>query len=108
MVESMQATNVNLQTINANLQALTISVQSNTMKVDKLDIRLKKLESPKNSNSWEASSSQVKIPKEPFNDRPNSLNFIPSNDHYPRDRTKYQYNQVRVDIPMFKGSDDPK
>ena len=108
MVESMQATNVNLQTINANLQAVTVCVQSNTMKVEQLDIRLKKLESPKKSNSWEASSSQVKIPKEPINDHPNSSNFVPYNDHHPRDRTDYQYNQVRVDIPMFKGSDDPK
>ena len=78
------------------------------MKIDQLDMRLQKLEFPKKSNSWEASSSQVKTPKEPINDRPNSSNFVPYNDHYPRDRTDYQYNQVRVDIPMFKGSDDPK
>ena len=87
---------------------LTISVQSNSMKNDQLDMRLQKLEPPKKSNSWEASSSQVKIPKEPINDCHNSSNFIPYNDHHPRDRTDYQYNQVRVDIPMFKGSDDPK
>ena len=84
------------------------NIQTLNIKFDQHDIRLKKLESPKKSNSWEASSSQVEIPKEPINDHPNSSNFVPFNDHYPRDRTEYQYYQVRVDIPMFKGSDDPK
>ena len=75
------------------MEALTTSVQSNNMKIDQIDMRPQKLESPKMANSWEASSSQVKIPKEPINDRPNSSNFVPYNDHYPRDRTDYQYNQ---------------
>ena len=88
--------------------ALMEKMEANNMKIDQLDMRLQKIESPKKSNSWEASSSQVKIPKELINDRPNSSNFVPYNDHYPRDRTDYQYNQIRVDIPMFKGSDDPK
>ena len=61
-------------------------------KIDQLDMRLQKLESPKKFNSWEASYSQVKIPKKPINDRPNSSNFVPYNDHYPRDRTDYHYN----------------
>ena len=82
--------------------------QSIHIKLDQLENRTKNLESPDESNSWEASSSQIEIPKEPVNDHPNSSNFVPSNDHYPRDRTDYQYNQVRVDIPMFKGGDDPK
>ena len=58
------------------MDSLTISVQSNNMKNDPLDMRLQKLETPKKSNSWEASSSQVKIPKEPINYRPNSSNFF--------------------------------
>ena len=89
-------------------RALMERVDAILIKLDQHEIRLQKLETPKKSNSWEASSSQVKIPKEPINDRPNSSNFLPYNDHYPRDRTDYQYNQVRIDIPMFKGSDDPK
>ena len=33
---------------------------------------------------------------------------MPSNDYYPNDRIEYQYNEVRVGIPMFKEVDDPK
>ena len=58
-----------------NMQALTISVQSLHNKFDQHEIRLQELEYPKKSNSWEASSSQVKIPKEPINDPPNFSNF---------------------------------
>ena len=31
-----------------------------------------------------------------------------SNDHYPKDRIDYQYNKVRVEIPMSVEVDDPK
>ena len=89
-------------------RGLLESMQSINIKLDQQDNRIKNLESPKKSNSWEASSSQKKFSKEPINDHPNSSNFVPSNDHYPRNRTDYQYNQVRLDIPMFKGGDDPK
>ena len=89
-------------------RALLESMQSINIKLDQQDSRIKNLESPKKSNSWEASSSQKKFSKEPSNDHPNSANFLPSNDHYPSDRTDYQYNQVRLDIPMFKGRDDLK
>ena len=143
MIESMQATNVNLQATNANfqalinevdqhhkedenleyleepmpswagellesLEALTISVQSNNMKIDQLDMRLQKLESLDESNSWEDNSPQIEIPKEPINDPPNFSNFVASNDQYLRDMTDYEYNEVRVDIPMFVAVDDPK
>ena len=83
-------------------------MQAINIKLDQQDNRIKNLESPKKSNSWETCSSQRKFSREPLNDHPNSSNFVPSNEHYPRDRTDYQYNQVRVDIPMFKGGDDPK
>ena len=33
---------------------------------------------------------------------------MPSNDQYLRDMTDYEYNEVRVDIPMFVEVDDPK
>ena len=96
----------NMQTLTISVQANSASLQSLHKKFDQHEIRLQKIESPKKSNSWEASSSQVKIPKEPTNDHLNSSKFVPYNDHPPRDRTDYQYNQVRVDIHMFKGSDD--
>ena len=121
LLESMQAINIKLdqqdirlknlesaKTMPSWARALLESMQAITIKFDQHDIRLKNLESPKKSNSWEASSSQIKIPKEPINAHHNSSNFVSSNDHYTRDRTDYQYNQVRVYIPMFKGGDDPK
>ena len=98
----------NVQANSVSMQAISVSLQSLHNKFDQHEIRLQKLESPKKSNSWEASSSQVKIPEEPINDHLDSSNVVPSNDHYLRDRTDYQYNQVRVDISMFKGSDGPK
>ena len=91
-----------------SLEALTISVQSNTMILDRLDNTLKNLESPDESEFWEDDSPQIEIPKEPINDHLNFSNFVPSNDQYLRDMTNYQYNEVRVDIPMFKEVDDPK
>ena len=91
-----------------NVQANSVSMQAINRRLDQLENNSKNEDSPKKSNPWEASSSQRRNSKEPINDHPNSSNFIPSNDHYPRDRTEYQYNQVRVDIPMFKGGDDPK
>ena len=67
-----------------NVQANSVSLQSLHNKFDQHEIRLQKLESPKKSNSWEASSSQVKIPKGPISDHPNSSNFVPYNDHHPK------------------------
>ena len=84
------------------------SMQAINMRLDQLENKSKNEESPKKSSPWEASSSQRRNSKDPVNDHPNSSNFTPPNEHYPRDRTEYQYNQVRVDIPMFKGGDDPK
>ena len=78
------------------------------MKIDYLDMRLQKLASPKMANSWEDNSPQIEIPKEPINDHLDSSNVVPSNDCYPNDRIDYQYNEVRVDIPMFKEVNDPK
>ena len=89
-------------------RALLESMQAINIKLDQQESRIKNLESPKKPNSWEASSSQRKFSRDPINDNPNSSTFAPSNEHYPRDRTDYQYNQVRVDIPNFKGGDDPK
>ena len=43
-----------------------------------------------------------------IDDPPNFSNFVPSNDQYLRYMTDYQYNEVRVDIPMIKEVDDPK
>ena len=76
--------------------------------IDQLDMRLRKLESLDESNSWEDNSPQIEITKEPINDHLDFSNVVPSNDHYPRDMIDYQYNEVRVDIPMFKEVDDPK
>ena len=70
-------------------RALLETTQAINIKLDQQDNRIKNLESPKKSNSWEASSSQRKFSKEPINDHPNSSNFIPSNENYPRDRTDY-------------------
>ena len=56
----------------------------------------------------EDNSPQIEIPKEPINDHLDSYNVVPSNDHYLRDMTDYQYNEVKVDIPMIKEVDDPK
>ena len=178
MIESMQATNVNLQATNANLQALideidqhdhenqnlesleepmpswardlleslqafSVSVQSLhskfdqhdnedenlesieepmpswartllediqalDIKLDQHDIRLKNLESLDESDSLEDNSPQIEIPKGPINDHLDSSNVVPSNDYYPRYMIDYQYNEVRMDIPMIKEVDDPK
>ena len=79
MIESMQATNVNLQATNANLQALIDEVDQHDKEdenlesleepiptwaralmeeIDQLDMRLQKLESLDESNSWEDNSPQ--------------------------------------------------
>ena len=76
--------------------------------IDQIDMRLQKLESQDESNSWEDNSPQIEIPDEPINDYPHFSNFVPSNDYYLRDMTDYQYNEVKVDIPMIKEVDDPK
>ena len=54
------------------------------------------------------SSPQIEIPKEPINDYLDFSNVVPSNDYYPRDMIDYEYNEVKVDIPMIKEVDDPK
>ena len=56
----------------------------------------------------EDNSPQIEIPKEPINDHLDSYNVVPSNDQYLRDMTDYEYNEVRVDMPMFVEVDDPK
>ena len=84
------------------------SMQSIITKLDQYINRTENLESPKESNSWEANSPQIEIPKEPINDPPNFSNFVLSDDHYPKDRIDYQYNKVRVEIPIFVEVDDPK
>ena len=101
LIDSVEATNV-------YMQAVTISIQSLHSKFDQVDNTLKNLESPDESNSWEDNSPQQKILKEPINDHLDSSNVVPSNNHYPKDSIDYQYNEVRVDIPMFKEVDDPK
>ena len=91
-----------------SLQAFSISVQSLHNKFDQHDIRLKNLEPPDESDFLEDNSPQIEIPKEPINDHLDSYNVVPSNDQYLRDMTDYEYNEVRMDIPMFKEVDDPK
>ena len=78
------------------------------IKLDQHDIRLKNLEPPDESDFLEDNSPQIEIPKEPINDHLDSYNVFPSTDQYLRDMTDYEYNEVSVDIPMFKEVDDPK
>ena len=82
--------------------------QSFTIQLDQIDHRIKKLESPDESDFWEDNSPQIEIPEEPINDHLNFSNFVHSNDYYPKDRNDYQYEEVRVGIPMIKEVDDPK
>ena len=89
-------------------KTLSEDIQDLDIKLDQHDIRLKNLESLDESDSWEDSSPQIEIPDEPINDYPHFSNFVPSNDYYVRDMTDYQYNEVKVDIPMIKEVDDPK
>ena len=84
------------------------SLQALVNKFDQHDIRLKNLEPPDESDFLEDNSPQIEIPKEPINDHLDSYNVVPSNDQYLRDMTDYEYNEVRVGIPMFKEVDDPK
>ena len=91
-----------------SLETLSTSVQANTILLDRLDNNLKNLESPDESKFWEDDSPQIEIPKEPINDHLDFSNVVPSNDYYPRDMIEYQYNEVKVDIPMIKEVDDPK
>ena len=89
-------------------RTLLEDIQDLDIKLDQHDIRLKNLESLDESDSWEDSSPQIEIPEEPINDYPHFSNFVPCNDYYLRDMTDYQYNEVKVDIPMIKEVDDPK
>ena len=82
--------------------------QSFSIQLDQIDHCIKKLESLDDSDSWEDSSPQIEIPKEPINDYLDFSNVVPSNDYYPRDMIDYEYNEVKVDIPMIKEVDDPK
>ena len=56
----------------------------------------------------EDNSPQIEIPKEPINNHLDSYTAVPSNDQYLREMTDYQYNEVKMDVPMFKEVDDPK
>ena len=89
-------------------RTLLEDIQDLDIKLDQHDIRLKNLESLDESDSWEDSSPQIESPKEPINDHLDFSDVVPSNDYYPRDMTDYEYNEVRVDIPMFVEVDDPK
>ena len=136
MIESMQATNVKLQSTNANLQALIDEVdqhdhenenlesleepmpswaremiekiQTMNLRLDRLENTRNNKESPEESNFWEDNAPQIEIPKEPINDHLDFSNVVPSNDYYPNDRIDYEYNEVRMDIPMIKEVDEPK
>ena len=90
------------------MQVLTISAQTFNIAVDQFNISLKNPESPDESDFWEDNSPQIEIPKEPINDHLDFSNVVPSNDYYPRDMIDYQYNKVRMDIPMIKEVDDKK
>ena len=129
LLESLQAFSVSVQSLHdkfdqhdnedENLESieepmpswartLLEDIQALDSKLDQHDIRLKNLESLDESDSWEDSSPQIEIPKEPINDDLNFSNFMPSNDYYPNDKTDHQYNEVKMGIPMIKEVDDPK
>ena len=129
LIESLEALNIRMQALiskfdkhdneDENLESLEEPMpswartlleneQSFTIQLDQIDHRIKKLESPDESEFWEDDSPQIEIPKEPINDHLDSYNVVPSTDYYLRDMTDYEYNEVRVDIPMFKEVDDPK
>ena len=129
LIESLEALNIRMQALiskfdqndneDENLESLKEPMpswartllendQSFTVQLDQIDHRIKKLESPDESEFWEDDSPQIEIPKEPINDHLDSYNVVPSTDYYPMDMTDYKYNEVRLDIPMFKEVDDPK
>ena len=89
-------------------KTLSEDMQSFTIKLDQMENRIKNLESPDESDFWEDNSPQIEIPEEPIHDHLDFSKVVPSNDYYPKDRIDYQYNEVRLDIPMFKEIDDPK
>ena len=114
-VEEMQALNRKLNqhdNEDENLESLEEPIptwaRALMEEIDQIYMRLQKLESLDESNSWEDNSPQIETPQEPINDHLDFSNFMPSNDYYPRDMIDYEYNEVRVDIPMFKEVDDPK
>ena len=129
LIESLEAINIRLQALiskvdqhdneDENLESLEEPMpswartlleneQSFTVQLDQIDHRIKTLESPDESESWEDNSPQIETPKEPINDHLDSSNVVLSNDYYPNDMVDYEYNEVRVDIPMFQEVDDPK
>ena len=122
LIENLEAINIRMQALiskldqheneDENLESLEEPTptwaRALMEEIDQIDMRLQKLESQDESNSWEDNSPQIEIPDEPINDYPHFSNFVPSNDYYLRDMTDYEYNEVRVDIPMFKEVDDPK
>ena len=114
-VEEMQALNRKLNqhdNEDENLESLEEPIptwaRALMEEIDQIDMRLQKLESQDESDSWEDNPPQIEIPDEPINDDPHFSNFVPSSDHYPRDMIDYEYNEVKVDIPMIKEVDDPK
>ena len=122
LIENLEAINIRMQALiskldqhdneDENLESLEEPTptwaRALMEEIDQIDMRLQKLESQDESNSWEDNSPQIEIPDEPINDYPHFSNFVPSNDYYLRDMTNYQYNEVKVDIPMNKEVDDPK
>ena len=132
-MDSVEALSISVQAFTNSVQAFTNIVQTLDNQVDQhdnegenlesleeptptwartlmeeIDMRLQKLESLDESDSLEDNSPQIEIPKEPINDHLDSYNVVPSTDYYPKDMTDYEYNEVKVDIPMFVEVDDPK
>ena len=129
LIENLEAINIRMQSLidetdqhdheNENLESveepmpswaktLLEDIQALDIKLDQHDIRLKNLESLDESDSLEDNSPQIESPKEPINDHLDSYNVVPSTDYYPKDMNDYEYNEVKVDIPMIKEVDDPK
>ena len=129
LIESLEAINIRLQALiskvdqhdneDENLESieepmpswartLLEDIQALDIKLDQHDIRLKNLESLDESDSLEDNSPEIEIPKEPIKDHLDSYNVVPSTDYYPKDMNDYEYNEVKVDIPMIKEVDDPK
>ena len=133
LMDSVEALSISVQAFTNSVQAFTNSVQTLDNQVDQhdnegenlesleeptptwaralmeeIDMRLQKLESLDESDSWEDSSPQIDIPEEPIIDYPHVSHFVPSNDHYLKDKIDYEHNETRVDTPMSKEVNDLK
>ena len=122
LIENLEAINIRMQALiskldqheneDENLESLEEPTptwaRALLEEIDQIDMRLQKLESQDESNSWEDNSPQIEIPDEPINDYPHFSHFVPSNDHYLKDKIDYEYNETRVDTPMSKAVNDLK